>query len=66
MRGTPDDVQSWLASLSNQVLSRLNSRLTYLLRLVDIEMHRRQSMINYKEKAAANQPRIKPTNPYGP
>lgn len=42
MRSNTNDIPIWLASLSDRALRRLNSRLAYLSRLVDIEIHRRE------------------------
>ncbi len=43
MRSSANDIPTWLASLSDRTLRRLNSRLTYLLRMVDAEMQRRDT-----------------------
>lgn len=39
MRSSADDIPQWLASLSDRALRRLYSRLSYLLRMIDVEMH---------------------------
>lgn len=41
MRHQADDIPTWLAGLSDRALRRFNSRLCYLMRLVDAELHRR-------------------------
>lgn len=43
MHSSVNDIPPWLASLSSRTLRRLNSRLTYLLRMVDAEMQRRDT-----------------------
>ncbi|WP_156930126.1 hypothetical protein [Pseudomonas sp. MOIL14HWK12:I2] len=43
MRSSANDIPYWLASLSDRTLRRLNSRLTYLLRMIDAEMQRRDT-----------------------
>ncbi|WP_027601724.1 MULTISPECIES: hypothetical protein [Pseudomonas] len=43
MRSSANDILPWLASLSDQTLRRLNSRLTHLLRMIDAEMQRRDA-----------------------
>lgn len=43
MRSSADDIPQWLASLSDRALRRLYSRLTYLLRLLDAELQRRDT-----------------------
>ncbi|SEP29902.1 hypothetical protein SAMN02787149_105389 [Pseudomonas sp. Snoq117.2] len=45
MRSSANDIPSWLASLSDRTLRRLNSRLTYLLRVIDAELHRRDTTV---------------------
>lgn len=41
MHSSADDTTQWLASLSDRALRRLYSRLTHLLRMIDVEMQRR-------------------------
>ena len=43
MRSSANDIPLWLASLSDKTLQRLNSRLTYLLRMIDVERQRREA-----------------------
>ncbi|RED02023.1 hypothetical protein [Ectopseudomonas oleovorans] len=43
MRRTADDIPVWLAGLSDRTLQRLNSRITYLLRMIDMEKQRREN-----------------------
>ncbi len=45
MRSSANDIPPWLASLSDRTLRRLNSRLTYLLRMIDVELHRRDTTV---------------------
>lgn len=42
MRSSANDIPLWLASLSDKTLQRLNSRLTHLLRMIDVERQRRE------------------------
>lgn len=42
MRSSANDITLWLASLSDKTLQRLNSRLTYLLRMIDMELQKRE------------------------
>ncbi|MBH3329914.1 hypothetical protein I5L56_09790 [Pseudomonas oryzihabitans] len=44
MLSSANDIPPWLASLSDRTLRRLNSRLTHLLRMIDAEMQRRDSL----------------------
>ncbi|MCI1012123.1 hypothetical protein HWE02_22985 [Pseudomonas oryzihabitans] len=37
-----NDIPLWLASLSDKTLQRLNSRLTHLLRMIDVERQNRE------------------------
>lgn len=43
MRSSANDIPLWLASLSDKTLQRLNSRLTHLLRMIDVERQRREA-----------------------
>lgn len=43
MRSSANDIPLWLASLSDKTLQRLNSRLTYLLRMIDVERQHREA-----------------------
>jgi hypothetical protein len=43
MRSSANDITLWLASLSDKTLQRLNSRLTYLLRMIDVERQHREA-----------------------
>lgn len=43
MRSSANDIPLWLASLSDKTLQRLNSRLTHLLRMIDVERQRRDA-----------------------
>ncbi len=43
MRSSANDIPLWLASLSDKTLQRLNSRLTHLLRMIDIERQHREA-----------------------
>jgi hypothetical protein len=43
MHSSINDIPPWLASLPSQTLRRLNSHLTYLLRMIDAEMQRRDT-----------------------
>lgn len=42
MRSSANEIPLWLASLSDKTLQRLNSRLTHLLRMIDVERQRRE------------------------
>lgn len=42
MHSGANDIPPWLASLSDRTLRRLNSRLAYLLRMVDTELQYRE------------------------
>lgn len=42
MRSSTNEIPLWLASLSDKTLQRLNSRLTYLLRMIDMELEKRE------------------------
>ncbi|MDT3722878.1 hypothetical protein [Pseudomonas oryzihabitans] len=43
MHSDANDIPPWLASLSDRTLQRLNSRLTYLLRMIDVELQKRDN-----------------------
>ncbi|WP_338544755.1 hypothetical protein V6W80_15460 [Pseudomonas benzopyrenica] len=43
MRSRANEIPLWLASLSDKTLQRLNSRLTHLLRMIDVERQRREA-----------------------
>lgn len=43
MRSSANDIPIWLASLSDKTLQRLNSRLTHLLRMIDVERQHREA-----------------------
>lgn len=43
MRSSANEIPLWLASLSDKTLQRLNSRLTHLLRMIDVERQRREA-----------------------
>ncbi|WP_288504976.1 hypothetical protein [uncultured Pseudomonas sp.] len=45
MRSSANDIPPWLASLSDRTLRRLNSRLTHLLRMIDVEMQHRDEAL---------------------
>jgi len=42
MRNQADDIPAWLASLSDRTLRRFSSRLCYVVRMVDVEIQRRE------------------------
>lgn len=44
MHSGTNDIPPWLASLSDRTLRRLNSRLIHLLRMIDAEMQRRDTL----------------------
>lgn len=54
MRNPADDIPAWLAGLSDRALRRLYSRLTYLLRLIDVEMLQRD--LQRRRNVSANIP----------
>lgn len=45
MRSSANDIPLWLASLSDRTLRRLNSRLTHLLWMIDVELQRRDTNV---------------------
>lgn len=66
MRSSANDIPLWLASLSDKTLQRLNSRLTHLLRMIDVELDRRkvsQSTTNTESLKKTISQKSPPTNP---